>query len=221
MEELFYGVWRIEDDIATKSLAPGKRVYGERIVKFGGEEYRIWNPYRSKLSAAIHKGLSYWSFEKGINVLYLGVAEGTTASHIADVIREGVIFGVDVAPKVMPKLMWVSEFWKPILPILADASNPEEYREYIEYVGGKVDVIYQDVAHPDQTKILIKNAEKYLKSGGTAYYAVKARSIDVTKDPKVIYSEERKKLEDAGFKVIEEIELDPFEKDHLMFVLKW
>ncbi len=221
LEQLFPGVWRLEERILTKSLAPGKKVYGERVLKIDGVEYRVWNPYRSKLGAAIKNGLKTWAFKKGGTVLYLGVAEGTTASHIADAMEEGVIFGVDVAPRVVPKLLKVSEDWKLILPILADANKPEEYREYIEAVGGKVDVVYEDVAHPDQTKILIKNAEAYLKKGGHAYYAVKARSIDVTKDPRVVFQEERKKLEDAGFEVLEEIDLEPYEKDHVMFVLRW
>ncbi len=221
LERIFPGVWRLEDKILTKSLAPGKKVYGEKVIKIDGVEYRVWNPYRSKLGAAIKNGLKHWFFRRDGTVLYLGVAEGTTASHIADAMEEGVIFGVDVAPRVMPKLLKVSEDWNLILPILADANKPEEYREYIEAVGGKVDVIYEDVAHPDQTKILIKNAEEYLKPGGHAYYAVKARSIDVTKDPKVVFKEEKKKLEDAGFEVLQEIDLEPYEKDHVMFVLRW
>ena len=221
LEQIFPGVWRLEDKILTKSLAPGKKVYGEKVLKINGVEYRVWNPYRSKLGAAIKNGLKHWFFRRGGTVLYLGVAEGTTASHIADAMEEGVIFGVDVAPRVMPKLLKVSEDWKLILPILADANKPEEYREYIEAVGGKVDVIYEDVAHPDQTKILIKNAEHYLKPKGHAYYAVNARSIDVTKDPKVVFREEKRKLEDAGFEVLQEIDLEPYEKDHVMFVLRW
>ena len=221
MEEIFPGVWRYGENIITKSLAPGRKVYGEKVLKINGEEYRIWNPYRSKLGAAIRKGLKTWSFRRGGTVLYLGVAEGTTASHIADAMGDGIIFGVDVAPRVMPKLIKVSEDWKIILPILADANRPKEYREYIEAVGGKVDVVYQDVAHPDQTQILIKNVREYLRDGGIAYYAVKARSIDVTKDPRMVFKEERKRLEEAGLKVLEEIDLEPYEKDHVMMVLRW
>ena len=221
MEQIFPGVWRYGENIITKSLAPGRKVYGEKVLKINGEEYRIWNPYRSKLGAAIRKGLRTWAFRRGGTVLYLGVAEGTTASHIADAMGDGIIFGVDVAPRVMPKLIKVSEDWKIILPILADANRPEEYREYIEAVGGRVDVVYQDVAHPDQTQILIKNVREYLKEEGTAYYAVKARSIDVTKDPRMVFKEERRKLEEAGLKVLEEIDLEPYEKDHVMMVLRW
>ncbi len=221
MEEVFPGVWEWEGHILTLSFAPGKRVYGERTVKIKGKEYRVWNPYRSKLCAAIKNGLRTWSFRRGSIILYLGIAEGTTASHIVDVIREGIIFGVDVAPRVMPKLMKVSEDWRLILPILADANKPEEYKNYIDEVGGKVDIIYEDVAHPSQTDILLKNARLFLKEGGYAYYAVKARSIDVTKEPRKIFREERRKVEKGGFEVVEEIPLEPYERDHIMFVLRW
>jgi len=42
----FPGVYTVIDDdgserIATKNLVPGQRVYGERVIKWEGEEYRI------------------------------------------------------------------------------------------------------------------------------------------------------------------------------------
>jgi fibrillarin-like pre-rRNA processing protein len=45
---------------------------------------------------------------------------------------------------------------------------------------------------------------------------VKARSIDVLKEPKHVFAEEKLKLEKAGFKVHEVVELSPFEKDHAL-----
>ncbi len=216
LRPLLYGVWGLGEDILTLSLAPGKRVYGEKVLRIEGKEYRVWNPYRSKLGAAIKNGLKTWAFRKGINILYLGVAEGTTASHIADVVREGIIIGVDIAPRVMPKLMEVSQWWNIILPVLADAGKPEEYKDVVEEVG-RIDIIYQDIAHPDQTKILLKNVEQFLEKG-FVYYAIKARSIDVTKSPATVFREEIKKLERDGIDVIEKIPLEPYEKDHLMVV---
>ncbi len=80
----FPGVYLFVDEegnkkIATKNLVPGQRVYGERLVKFEGEEYRVWNPRRSKLAAAILNGLENFPIRPGSRVLYLGVASGTTA----------------------------------------------------------------------------------------------------------------------------------------------
>ena len=220
MRELFPGVYEHEGMILTRNSVPGKRVYGERLVRINGVEYRVWDPYRSKLAAAIKNGLRTWAFRPGANVLYLGIAEGTTASHISDVLGdESVIFGVDISPRVMPKLLAVAEERKNILPILADANNPDEYAEYIEAVGGEVDVIYEDVAQPNQAQILIKNAERFLKNGGIAYIAIKARSIDVTRDPEEIFDEQEEILSSA-FVVLERIRLEPYEKDHAMFVLQ-
>jgi len=42
-----------EEKLATQNLVPGNQVYNEKLVQSGGVEYRIWNPFRSKLAAAI------------------------------------------------------------------------------------------------------------------------------------------------------------------------
>ncbi len=224
LKEIFPGVWEYEGKILTKNRVPGKKVYGEQLIKIDGVEYRVWNPYRSKLAAAIKNGLKTWAFAPGANVLYLGIAEGTTASHISDILGDdSAIIGVDIAPRVMPKIIAVAEERGNILPILADASKPEEYpeevREFIDEIGG-VDIVYQDVAAPNQAEILWKNADRFLKRGGYAYVAIKARSIDVTKDPRDIFHEFRKFMESKGYRVVEEVPLDPYEKDHEMMVLK-
>ena len=39
--------------LATRNLTPGSRVYGEEIQKIAGNEFRLWDPYRSKLAASI------------------------------------------------------------------------------------------------------------------------------------------------------------------------
>jgi len=49
--------------------------------------------------------------------------------------------------------------------------------------------------------------------------AIKSRSIDVTKNPKIVYKEQRNILE-SFFNVIDFVTLDPYEKDHGFFVLK-
>jgi fibrillarin-like pre-rRNA processing protein len=224
LKEIFPGVWDYEGKILTKNRVPGKKVYGEQLIKIDGVEYRVWNPYRSKLAAAIKNGLKTWAFHPGANVLYLGIAEGTTASHISDILGDdSAIIGVDVAPRVMPKIMAVAEERGNILPILADAGKPDEYpgevREFIDEIGG-VDIVYQDVAAPNQAEILWKNVDRFLKKGGYAYIAIKSRSVDVTKEPKEVYREFRRFFESKGLKVVEEVDLNPYEKDHEMMVLK-
>ena len=51
------------------------------------------------------------------------------------------------------------------------------------------------------------------------FLVIKARSIDVTKDPKRIISEEVQKLQN-DFEIIQQIDLLPFDKDHAMIVAK-
>ncbi len=225
MKELFPGVWEYEGKILTRNKVPGRKVYGEQLIKINGVEYRVWNPYRSKLAAAIKNGLKTWAFTPGVNVLYLGIAEGTTASHISDILGdESAIIGVDVAPRVMPKILAVAEERGNILPILADASKPEEYpeevKQFIDEIGG-VDIVYQDVAAPNQAEILWRNVERFLKRGGYAYIAIKSRSVDVTREPEEIFAQFRDFFRSKGLKVVEEVNIEPYEKDHEMMVLKY
>ena len=49
-------------------------------------EYRVWNPFRSKLAAAIVGGIEKIYMKPGSKVLYLGAASGTTVSHVADLV---------------------------------------------------------------------------------------------------------------------------------------
>lgn len=217
----FPGVYIVIDDdgsekIATKNLVPGQRVYGERVIKWEGEEYRIWNPHRSKLGAAIMNGLKNFPIKPGKTVLYLGIASGTTASHVSDIIGwEGKIYGIEFSPRVLRELVPIVEERKNIVPILGDATKPEEYRALVT----KVDVIFEDVAQPTQAKILIDNAEAYLKRSGYGMIAVKSRSIDVTKEPEQVFREVERELGEY-FEVIERLNLEPYEKDHALFVVR-
>lgn len=201
--------------IYTKNLAPGRNVYGEDIVKSQGDEYREWNPNRSKLAAAIKKGSPNIGIRKGDIVLYLGASSGTTPSHISDIVgKEGFVFALDFAPRVVRELVFLCEERKNMAPILADASQPATYSDRV----AESDVIYMDIAQRNQAEILLKNL-RFLKKGGYALLAVKARSVDVTKKPKKIFDMVRKDLE-KKMTIIDYRILEPFEKDHCMFICK-
>jgi len=214
----FEGVYIVELEdgslkIATKNLTPGKRVYGERLFKIEGVEYREWNPYRSKLGAAILKGISDVPLKKGTKVLYLGVATGTTASHVSDIIGlEGKLYGVEFAYRVMREFVTLAEIRRNLYPILADARLPHTYRNIVE----EVDVIYSDVAQPEQAKLVADNADYFLKEGGYLLLAIKARSIDVTAEPSEVYKREIDTLKNRGFKILDVVHLEPYDKDHAM-----
>jgi len=201
----------------TKNLVKGQRVYGEKLVVYKGEEYREWIADRSKLAAAIKKKIGKVPINENDKVLYLGIASGTTASHISDIIGwGGMIYGVDISARILIELMRVIKNRKNIIPILADASKPEIYLSIVP----RVDLVYQDIAQPHQVKILVNNVDLFLKNKGYAFFAVKARSIDVSKDPKLIFEEVNKELEEYGFKIINKVRLEPYHRDHMMFLLQ-
>jgi fibrillarin-like pre-rRNA processing protein len=200
----------------TVNLAPGQMVYGEKLAKENGTEYREWDASKSKLASSILKRSPNIGIRKGDAVLYLGSASGTTVSHVSDIVgNEGLIFAVDVAPRVMRDLIFLCYKRKNIAPILADAGKVNMLKERIS----AVDVIYQDVAQKNQVDIFLKNVDLFLKNEGYALLAVKARSIDVTKNPKQIFKEVKEKLEKA-LTIIDYRELEPFQKDHAMFICK-
>jgi len=204
-----------EKKLATENLMPGNQVYNEKLLNVKGVEYRIWNPFRSKLAASIMNGLKDFPFNKKSDVLYLGVSTGTTISHISDIVgQDGIIFGVEHATRVARDFLdRVASHRKNIVPIIQDARKPEEFFS----VYKKVDVVYVDIAQPDQTDIAIKNCKLYLKSGGYLFLVIKTRSIDVTKDPKRVIKNEIKKLESL-FEIKQTIDLQPYDKDHAMVV---
>jgi fibrillarin-like pre-rRNA processing protein len=214
----FKCIFKIDGNFATVNLVPGEKVYGEELVKIKDIEYRIWDKWRSKPSAALAKGLKTFPLRKGQKILYLGIASGTTSSHFSDIIgKEGIIYGVDIAERVLRDLITVAEKRGNIVPILADARRPENYQNQILE---KFDLVYEDVADPDQIEILIRNCEKFLKSNGWAMIAIKSQSIDVVKPPRQVYKECLEKLK-KHFKILDKVELDPYEKHHLFVVMKF
>ena len=207
-----------ERKLATENLVPGNQVYKEKLVVKKGIEYRLWDPFRSKLAAAIMNELEEFPFENKTKVLYLGVSTGTTVSHISDIVGpSGIIFGVEHASRVARDFLdRVASYRKNIMPILQDARKPSEYFS----VFGKVDVVYVDIAQPDQTKIAIENCEMFLKKEGFLFLVIKTRSIDVTKSPKKIVEEEIDKLK-LKFDILQTIDLHPYDKDHAIVIAKF
>ena len=92
-------------------------------------------------------------------------------------------------------------------------------RRIILHLLEKVDILYSDVAQPKQSELFIDNMRLYLKPEGIGIIIIKARSIDVTKNPKKIFKEEESKLKTGGFRVLEKINLEPYEKDHMAYDL--
>ena len=215
-EHRFEGIYTDGKRLFTKSIAPGHRPFDERVMKDEGIEYRQWDARKSKLAAAILKGVKEIGLMPGQTVLYLGCSHGYTPSFVSDILgKDGFMFALDFAPRVVRDMVFVSEKRKNIAPIIADANHPESYF----YQTGIVDYIYQDIAQKNQAEIFLKNVDMFLKQGGLAFIAVKSRSVDITKKPRTVFEEVRRKLE-KELEIIDYRELEPFEMDHCVFVCR-
>ena len=207
---------KLKGKLYTINLVPGKKVYGESLVKEDNVEYREWEPFSSKLAALILNNCPNVFIRKNDVVLYLGSSTGTTVSHVSDIVgKEGFVFAVDLAPRVMRDLVFNLAGRNNVAPILLSASNTKELMQRVSIA----DVLYQDIAQKDQLNIFLNNMKTFLKKDGYALLAVKARSIDVTRKPKEIFNEIRRELE-KEVTIIDYRYLEPYQRDHAMFVVK-
>lgn len=212
---IFPGV-RYVDVFGHKRIATvtttSKSVYGERII----DGLRIWDPYRSKLAALLQKSRSPLPIELSIDsiVLYLGASTGTTVSHVGDIVRDGLVYAVELSPRSMRQLLQLAESRRNIIPILGDAARPESYSRLVE----PVDLIYQDVAQRNQAEIAALNSARYLKTGGALVLMIKTRSIDSTASPIEVRDSEIERL--SGLEVQSVTDLLPYHHDHWAVVAK-
>ncbi|MFH0922503.1 MAG: fibrillarin-like rRNA/tRNA 2'-O-methyltransferase [Candidatus Micrarchaeota archaeon] len=214
MKQLFHNVFTDGNRLYTKSMHPGFVVHGEKTFSSQGAEYREWNPFKSKLGAAIACGLKEFPFKEGTKVLYLGAAQGVTPSFISDVVgKNGAVYCIEFSKRAVRDLIFACEKRENMIPILADARRPQDYEDV-----GKVDVLYEDVADREQAQILNENAV-FLEKGGFALIAIKARSIDTVAEPRKVFEKVKKELSTV-FELVEEIYINKFEEDHDFLVLR-
>ncbi|KAG8865394.1 Small subunit processome complex component [Tulasnella sp. 330] len=209
--------------LVTKNLVPGDAVYGEKRIAIQGPdgektEYRVWNPFRSKLAAGILGGLDDIFIAPGKKVLYLGAASGTSVSHVADVVGpEGIVYAVEFSHRSGRDLINMAKKRTNVIPIVEDARLPNRYRMLLSLV----DVIFSDVAQPDQARIVALNAHHFLKNGGHAVISIKANCIDSTAPAEAVFASEVKKLQAEMFKPLEQLTLEPYERDHAMLIAEY
>jgi rRNA 2'-O-methyltransferase fibrillarin len=149
-------------------MVPGESVYGEKriaVEEHVGDqtikkEYRVWNPFRSKIASAVLGGIEHTYIIPGSKVLYLGAASGTTVSHVSDVVGPtGTVYAVEFSHRSGRDLVGLAKKRPNIIPIIEDARHPHKYRMLIPMV----DTIFADVAQPDQSRIVGLNAQYFLK----------------------------------------------------------
>jgi rRNA 2'-O-methyltransferase fibrillarin len=205
-----------EDALLTLNMVPGTAVYGEKLVKADGPdgekiEYRVWNPFRSKVAASILGGVKEIYMKPGAKVLYLGAASGTTVSHVSDLVGpDGTVYAVEFSHRSGRDLINMAKARPNIVPIIEDARHPLRYRMLVS----TVDVVFADVAQPDQARIVALNAHYFLRVGGNFLISVKASCIDSTVAPEAVFAKERGKMQSEGLKPTEQLTLEPYERDH-------
>lgn len=208
-----------EDLLVTKNLTLGESVYGEKRISVDspstpgtdGEaapatktEYRVWNPFRSKLAAGILGGLDDIYIRPGASVLYLGAASGTSVSHVADIVGPtGRVYAVEFSHRSGRDLITMATHRTNVIPIIEDARHPLRYRMLV----GMVDVIFADVAQPDQARIVGLNAHLFLKVDGGVLVSIKANCIDSTAKPEVVFASEVNKMRTERIKPKEQLTL--------------
>ncbi|HEX9566064.1 MAG TPA: fibrillarin-like rRNA/tRNA 2'-O-methyltransferase [Thermoplasmata archaeon] len=209
------GVYSDGPWLLTRNLVPGAVVYGEGLVRGIDGEFRRWDANRSKLAAYLKRGGRVWPFGLRSSVLYLGAGSGTTASHVSDICADGMVTAVEISPRSFRDLLGLAEKRPNLVPILGDAAKPESYAGRM----GSVDVVYQDVAQRDQEAIFLRNFE-LVRSGGTGFLMMKARSADVSASPAKIFESTKRTLAEAGIEVIDFRNLEPFQADHGVLVVR-
>ncbi|QQP37156.1 rRNA 2'Omethyltransferase fibrillarinlike [Caligus rogercresseyi] len=210
-----------EDALVTRNMVPGEAVYGEKRISVdqGGDagkiEYRVWNPFRSKLAAAILGGVDKIHMPPGSKVLYLGAASGTTVSHVSDVVGpEGMVYAVEFSHRSGRDLINMAKKRTNVVPIVEDARHPHKYRMLVPMV----DTIFADVAQPDQARIVAHNAHYFLKNGGSFVISIKASCIDSTAEAEAVFAGEVKKMQAEKMKPQEQVTLEPYERHHAVVV---
>lgn len=206
--------------LVTKNITPGESVYGEKriavetpLAQENGEvastktEYRVWNPFRSKLAAGILGGLEEIYVAPGKKVLYLGAASGTSVSHVADIVGPtGVVYAVEFSHRSGRDLINMAKKRTNVIPIVEDARHPMKYRMLVSMV----DVVFADVAQPDQARIVGLNCHLFLKDKGGVVVSVKANCIDSTAAPEAVFAREVQKMREERIKPQEQLTLGEY-----------
>ena len=126
----------------------------------------------------------------------------------------GTVYAVEFSHRSGRDLVNMAKKRTNVIPIIEDARHPIKYRMLV----GMVDVIFADVAQPDQARIVALNASYFLKTGGHFVISIKANCIDSTMPAEMVFAKEVKKMQEDRLKPQEQLTLEPYERDHAVVV---
>ena len=215
---IFWVTIRNEKKLATLSNMSTNQDYKENLVEMNGKQHSIWNPYMSKLAAAIINGMEIFPILKKTKILYLDPTSEKTIKHISDIVGiNGKIFVVrNIMKNSKNFLEQIAKNRSNIFTIIPDKTNPVRFTGMTE----TVDVIYIDIAEHNQTESIIQNCKNHLRIGGFLMLIVPTKNIDFANNTSKKNQEERKKLQ-TSFDIIQEINLTDFFKEYSMVIAKY
>tara|TARA_B110001454_G_scaffold187155_1_gene184372 strand:- start:1256 stop:1993 length:738 start_codon:yes stop_codon:yes gene_type:complete len=222
-----------EEQLVTKNLVKGTKMYGEKIIMVNGEEFLEWNPYNCKLAAAIRNGLQILPIIKNSKIICICGKAETTISHISDIVYDGSVFVVGDNNKndLLKNLDIVRK------NIISVSDNQFE-QLYSTSITKKIDVLYVDIPQFDQMELVVKKYSSLLKTGGFLMLTIKKDENPVFESDSVGWFAEQKsgltKIQEQikklkpQFEIIQEINLSlnylmnaPFHKSYVFILAQY
>ena len=159
-----------EEQLATKNMVKGTKTHKEKIVIVNNEEFLEWNPYKSKLAAAIRNGLQILPIIKNSKVVCINLPEESTILHISNIVGSGgSVFVIDVNKNKKSFLNKLVNTHKNIIPIYDTADE----LPFSSSITGKVDAFYVDIPESEQIETIVKKYRSLLKNEGFLMLVVK------------------------------------------------
>ena len=186
-----------KEQLATKNIVEGTKTHKEKIVIVNDEEFLEWNPYKSKLAAAIRNGLQILPIIKNSKVVCINPLEESTILHISNIVgSEGSVFVIDVDKNKKSFLNKLADTHKNIIQIYDTVDELPSSSS----ITGKVDALYVDIPESEQIEQIVEKYGSLLKNEGFLMFVTKKDDAIFENDIVRWMAEQR-----AGFDKIREI----------------
>ena len=222
-----------EEQLATKNMVKGTKTRKEKIVIVNNEEFLEWNPYKSKLAAAIRNGLQILPIIKNSKVVCINLPEESTILHISNIVGSGgSVFVIDVNKNKKSFLNKLVNTHKNIIPIY----DTVDELSFSSSITGKVDALYVDIPESEQIEQIVEKYGSLLKNEGFLMLVTKKDDAILENDIVGWMAEQRAGLNKireitaklkSQFEIIQEINLginyamEPYHKLHAFILAQY
>ena len=172
-------------------------------------QYRNWNPFYSKLAAALFNGLEIFPFKSDSKIFYSGSSSTTTLNHLLDIIdSKGIIYLQKNNATKIKNLKNV---------VIVDQENNSTLSS--NDLKEPFDVIYLDIITNENLQTQILNHEKTLKNSG--FLIIILNKIIKINEPS--FRDQINNIiinSNSSLKLIQEINLSNFFKKSMMIIMQ-